>query len=203
MVDLSSHLSPTMAENLINWRPTDLKKFWPVHSFWQRLEESKYYTTVASTVDNTGGLLVQQVTYLGTTTNYIYIPPHYCNPVVILTAKIKYLQQILQLKRPSSLAQNEATIWTNAMDACKRNLVFHTEVLNDFYYDVSVAFYGDQDPADSLPSTPFNEEFRSNTLDSWLYVEHFAATHHPPTYDEFINILGVETHPIDIPLEGA
>jgi hypothetical protein len=184
-----------------DWTPTNLHKLWPVHKLPVTLDEAKYITQVNRSIDKTGGYGVEEIFQSSTAKHRIHIPKHYLNAFIILTAKIKYLQQGIRMRAPPGFDNATAERWGHAIDSMKRNLLFHVGVLEDFFSDIATSFYSSWYTSGTTPSTPLHEDFHSDTLNSWLYVEFFAA-HHPPTYDEFQGLEGVEKHPLEIGLDG-
>jgi hypothetical protein len=183
------------------WKPVNLTALWPVNKIPVSMQEMEYVFTVDINPNKWGGCLLQEIKSTSLSTR-ICIPLHYRNALKLIGAKIKYLQQALLIPEPQGLETAKKPIWENIHDAFKRNLIFHAGVVEDFIAEVAAAFYDSQTPSLSKPIHHFTNDFHSETMDSWLYVEYYAANHCPPIYDEYEKVEVCEQDPWTIGKKG-
>jgi hypothetical protein len=135
------------------------------------------------------------------------IPAQYADMLGIINAKIMWLQAFLEHKHPiqnkkSEKGKKDAMTLRLMKDSCARCLIFTYHIRNEFYAEVSGQFYSER----GAPMRRFSRndtEWRSESLDSWIYAEFYSPDHRPATYLRLSKPMTVERHPKDITFEGS
>jgi hypothetical protein len=170
--EIQSLLSLQMATTT-SWSPKDLTNFWPPHQIAEPLRNRYLSKVYFEGKDSFDGWRFQVHKPTGKYREWS-IPPHYANPLALISAKIIWLQAFRSRKHQPKDPDRQRNL-KRMRDDNLRTLIFTVDVRRSFLKDVVQTFYGKGHPRRSY--TDQDSVFRSQTLDSWLYTEYTTGTH--------------------------
>lgn len=164
-------MSSKAKDTSVTWSPRDLTIFWPlqiVEPLRNRYLSKIYFKGK----DSFGGWRFQVHKPTGKYREWS-IPPHYANPLALISAKIIWLQTFRSRKHRPKDPDRKKTL-TRMRESNLRTLIFTVDVRRSFLKEVVRTFYREGHPRRSY--TEEDSIFRSQTLDSWLYEEYTTGT---------------------------
>jgi hypothetical protein len=106
----------------------------------------------------------------------IYVPARYWNIATFFCRKFNYIQECYKVVGTLGLARNQSIVLI--LDAIKRNLWFHCEIMEAWFRAIEKDCYGDKDARTTNPKGLMTNH-RNHDIESWMRQEFFLQTHHP------------------------
>jgi hypothetical protein len=184
--------APSRSPSPVPFSIVDLSTYWPVHRLPVNIPPQELvHTEIAS--NDSHGICTASESSRGVLNQY-RIPSHYLDALCILSAKITWLQMSCKVLSKGIKQRKGDDISLNILDGLRRSLTFSVTLRKLFYVEAENAY--------SPEMKSFTPDFRCEKLDSWLYVEFHAVTHHPPRYTEYSEMKYAEKPPLDISVQG-